>query len=57
LTEEEQMVREFVLQLKLDHVSRDYFRRTFGVDMVQRFAPAMRRFQGQGLLTWDDRTP
>ncbi|MEX2187393.1 MAG: coproporphyrinogen-III oxidase family protein [Pirellulales bacterium] len=56
LTLEEQMVREFVLQLKLVHVSRDYFRRKFGVDVVQRFAPAMRQFQSQGLLTWDDRT-
>lgn len=56
LSKEEQMVREFLLQLKLVSVSRDYFRRKFNVDVVARFSPALQEFRRQGLLTWDDRT-
>lgn len=56
LTREEQMAREFLLQLKLVRVSREYFRRKFGVDIIARFSPALQEFRRQGMLTWDDRT-
>lgn len=56
LSKEEQMAREFLLQLKLTRVPRDYFRRKFNVDVVARFAPALQEFRRQGLLTWDDRS-
>ena len=32
-TADERLIREFVLQLKLGHVSRDYFKKKFGVDV------------------------
>ena len=38
LDPEEQMVREFVLQLKLGGISRSYFLEKFHVDPLQRFA-------------------
>jgi oxygen-independent coproporphyrinogen-3 oxidase len=56
LSKEERMVREFLLQLKLVRVSRDYFRRKFDVDVIARFSPALQEFRRQGLLTWDDCT-
>jgi oxygen-independent coproporphyrinogen-3 oxidase len=37
LTEDERMVREFVLQLKLGSVEREYFRHKFGVNVLDRF--------------------
>ncbi|NIP93763.1 MAG: coproporphyrinogen III oxidase, partial [Akkermansiaceae bacterium] len=37
-TEEERMIREFILQMKLGHVETDYFREKFGVDILERFA-------------------
>jgi oxygen-independent coproporphyrinogen-3 oxidase len=37
LSAEEQMVREFVLQLKLGRAEHDYFQRKFGVSIVDRF--------------------
>lgn len=56
LSDEDRLVREFVLQLKLVHVSREYFQRKFGVDIIERFSPAVREFERQGLLTWNDQT-
>lgn len=51
---EEQVVREFVLQLKLGTVSRQYFNRKFGIDLVQRFAEPLRELAANGWMTWDD---
>jgi coproporphyrinogen III oxidase-like Fe-S oxidoreductase len=45
---DERVIREFVLQLKLGRVSRDYFRRKFGVDPAERFAAALRLLQDWG---------
>lgn len=56
LTREEQMAREFLLQLKLVRVSREYFHRKFGVDIIARFSPALQEFRRQGMVTWDDAT-
>ena len=36
-TEEERMIREFILQMKLGRVSRQYFRDKFGVNVGERF--------------------
>ena len=41
LSEEERMVREFVLQLKLGGAIRAYFRAKFGVDVLERFRDAL----------------
>jgi len=37
-TDDEKLIREFVLQLKLGRVNCDYFQKKFGVDPRQRFA-------------------
>jgi oxygen-independent coproporphyrinogen-3 oxidase len=37
LTEEELMIREFILQMKLGRVETAYFQRKFGIDLLQRF--------------------
>lgn len=49
-TDEERMIRELILQFKLGHVSVDYFRRKFGVDLEQRFAEALDRIREMGYL-------
>ena len=51
---EERMIREFILQMKLGHVSRDYFRRKFGIDPQERFAPSLGKLYKQGFLTFDN---
>jgi oxygen-independent coproporphyrinogen III oxidase len=48
---EERYIREFILQLKLGRVSRDYFTRKFGADPVQQFAKPMQTLQDWGFLT------
>jgi oxygen-independent coproporphyrinogen-3 oxidase len=52
-TDEERLIRELVLQLKLGHVSRDYFKKKFGVDIVERFASACQVLEAEGYLTVD----
>jgi oxygen-independent coproporphyrinogen III oxidase len=49
-SEEERMIREFVLQMKLGHVHRPYFRQKFGVDLQRRFDAPLRKLQAQGFL-------
>lgn len=48
---EERFIREFVLQLKLGRVSRDYFARKFGHDPATHFAAAIHRLQDWGVLS------
>ena len=50
-TAEERLIRELVLQLKLGHVSRAYFHEKFGVELTERFAPALQRLKDWGFLT------
>ena len=52
LTDEERMIREFVLQMKLGRVERGYFRRKFGVDLLERFREPLERHRVDGWLTW-----
>ncbi|MCI0620095.1 MAG: coproporphyrinogen III oxidase family protein [Acidobacteria bacterium] len=51
---EERMIREFVLQMKLGHVSREYFRAKFGIDPQERFAQSLGKLQSQGFLEVDN---
>ncbi len=53
-TEEERMIREFILQMKLGHVKADYFRDKFGIDILERFAPQLAELQDDGDLTVSD---
>jgi oxygen-independent coproporphyrinogen-3 oxidase len=50
-TVEERMIREFILQLKLGHVSRAYFQSKFGVDLTSKFAEPIQRLKDWGFLT------
>ncbi len=50
-TGEERMIREFVLQFKLGHVERAYFRQKFGVDINERFEPGFEAIKREGFIT------
>lgn len=52
-TDEDRLIREFILQLKLGHVSRDYFKQKFDVDVAEHFADAIKGHQDAGYLTID----
>jgi oxygen-independent coproporphyrinogen-3 oxidase len=51
--QEERMIREFVLQMKLGHVYSPYFQQKFGVDVQRRFDAPLRHLEHQGLLELD----
>src|SRR6185295_6896051 len=44
-TSEDRLVREFILQLKLGHVSRDYFSKKFGGELTTQFAEPLQRLK------------
>jgi coproporphyrinogen III oxidase-like Fe-S oxidoreductase len=52
-TAEERLIREVVLQFKLGRISRAYFERKFGVDIMEKFAEPVARLKSQGALTID----
>jgi oxygen-independent coproporphyrinogen-3 oxidase len=49
-TEEERMIREFVLQLKRGSVRPAYFRAKYGVDVLSRFREGIASLQADGFL-------
>ncbi|MBI3191261.1 MAG: coproporphyrinogen III oxidase, partial [Pedosphaera parvula] len=49
--DDERLIREFVLQLKLGHVSRAYFQRKFGVELTERFAAPLQTLKDWGFLS------
>jgi oxygen-independent coproporphyrinogen-3 oxidase len=49
-TADERIIREFILQLKLGHVSRAYFRDKFGVELTERFGAPLQRLKDWGFL-------
>lgn len=50
LTSREQMIREFVLQLKFGEVSAAHIGQRFGVDIVEEFAAPLRELAAEGWL-------
>jgi len=48
--EEERMIREFILQMKLGRVQTEYFQRKFGIDVRQRFAAPLDHLEEEGFL-------
>jgi oxygen-independent coproporphyrinogen-3 oxidase len=52
---EERMIREFVLQLKRGWVRPAHFREKYGVDVGQRFAPALASLDEEGWIALDTR--
>jgi len=55
-TEEERMIRELILQMKLGQVRQRYFQDKFGIDVQQRFAAPLGKLRDQGFLTADQDT-
>jgi oxygen-independent coproporphyrinogen-3 oxidase len=51
--QEERMIREFVLQMKLGHVHSEYFQQKFGIDVQQRFDAPLKDLEAQGYLKLD----
>ncbi len=54
LSAHDQVVREFVLQLKFGEVSVAPFRERFGVDLATEFAEPLRQLAAAGWLTFSD---
>jgi len=52
-TSEERLIRELVLQFKLGRISRAYFQRKFGVDLLGRFAEPLATLESWGALIVD----
>ena len=52
-TLEERYIREFILQLKLGKVSRDYFTKKFGTDPLQQFGTPIQTLKDWGFLSVD----
>src|SRR5437667_3766702 len=48
--DDERLIREFILQLKLGHLSLAYFRNKFGLDPEKRFAEPLQRLRDGGFL-------
>jgi oxygen-independent coproporphyrinogen-3 oxidase len=53
-TDEERMIREFILQMKLGHVHLEYFQRKFGVDVRRQFAAPLNHLKDEGFLRIDE---
>ncbi|MCB9664636.1 MAG: coproporphyrinogen III oxidase family protein [Alphaproteobacteria bacterium] len=53
MSADEQLVREWILQLKLGHVEPAYFRDKFGVDPLERFEAPLRQLARHGLVDVD----
>jgi oxygen-independent coproporphyrinogen III oxidase len=50
-TEEERMIRELILQLKLGRVSLSYFREKFGIVIAERFNQQLAELMRRGMLS------
>jgi oxygen-independent coproporphyrinogen-3 oxidase len=49
-TDDERLIREFVLQLKLGSVRPSYFQAKYGVDVLDRFRAPLDGLVAEGLL-------
>lgn len=49
-TDDERLIREFVLQLKRGWINTQYFRETYGVDVTSRFRDGLDRLDADGWL-------
>lgn len=52
ITDEQQMLREFILQNKLGEVDRDYFIDKFGVNVFDRFEPILAELESHKLVSF-----
>ena len=53
LTQEQRMIRELILQMKLGHVHAAYFRDKFGIQIQERFRGPFSKLRNLGYLTAD----
>ena len=53
MTDEERMIRQFVLQMKLGKLARKPFLDKFGVDVFNRWSQILRRYEDDGYLNLD----
>jgi oxygen-independent coproporphyrinogen-3 oxidase len=52
-TPDERIIREMALQFKLGHLSRSYFEKKFGIDILERFQEALGKLAAWGVLKID----
>ena len=52
--EEERLVREFILRLKLGRIRPSYYREKFGVDVIERFAKPLAYLQSEGFISLEE---
>jgi len=53
LSDDERLIRQFILQLKLGSLDTTYFQDRFGVDVRERFAAALKKHEAAGFLKVD----
>jgi oxygen-independent coproporphyrinogen-3 oxidase len=53
-TEEERMIREFILRMKLGRVDSTHFQEKYGVNVLERFAAPLAQIHEEGLLNIED---
>ena len=54
-TEEERMIREFILQMKFGEVRPQYFRNKFAMEVLDRFAAPLENLRDRGLLAFSEK--
>ena len=54
-TQHQLLIREMILQLKRGYLSRDYFQRKFGVDIVDEWSKQWQEHVAEGYAAIDDR--
>jgi len=52
-SQEERMIREFLLQMKLGHVAVSYFKIKFSVNLIERYAEQLKELAEEGFLEYD----
>ncbi len=50
-TQDERLIRELILQLKLGRVSRAYFEKKFSIELTERFGEPLQRLKDWGFLS------
>ncbi len=54
MSDEEKLIRELILQMKLGRLDRAYFRNKFSTDVVERFSVPFEKLRGAGHLSVSD---
>jgi len=52
-TDEERLIREMILQLKLGHIETAYFQNKFGVNILEQFGEAYQKLREYDMLSYD----